>query len=239
MIGDDTGDNISEKNSKYCELTAQYWAWKNLHDTTYIGFCHYRRFFGVDVNSERIPQLLKKYDVISLRERLDHAVYWDILRFISLEEITILLMVIKKKYTEYEQTMIKYLQGNILHPMNMFICKKELFDDYAAWLFGILVECEKHMRKMPYLRANRTLAYIGEFLFPVYMTHHQKKMKCVEYYRDALGTPKNHSFKHLLGNCYIDFVHAVATYIMKKPQVIEDYYVNAVITGFRQDGICL
>ena len=30
MIGDDTGDNISSKNPFYCELTAQYWAWKNI-----------------------------------------------------------------------------------------------------------------------------------------------------------------------------------------------------------------
>lgn len=44
MIGDNTGDNISEKNPYYCELTAQYWAWKNLHDVEYVGFCHYRRF---------------------------------------------------------------------------------------------------------------------------------------------------------------------------------------------------
>ena len=36
MIGDDTGDNISDRNPQYCEMTAQYWAWKNIKDTEYI-----------------------------------------------------------------------------------------------------------------------------------------------------------------------------------------------------------
>ena len=41
---DDTGDNIAQKNAMYCELTTQYWAWKNV-DARYYGFCHYRRYF--------------------------------------------------------------------------------------------------------------------------------------------------------------------------------------------------
>lgn len=43
-LHDDEGENISTLNSMYCELTTQYWAWKNI-DAPYIGFCHYRRYF--------------------------------------------------------------------------------------------------------------------------------------------------------------------------------------------------
>lgn len=46
---DDEGDNISDRNARYCELTVQYMAWKN-EDADYYGFCHYRRYFNLSGN---------------------------------------------------------------------------------------------------------------------------------------------------------------------------------------------
>lgn len=45
ILGDNTGENISERRMSFCELTVQYWAWKNVN-ADYYGLFHYRRFLN-------------------------------------------------------------------------------------------------------------------------------------------------------------------------------------------------
>lgn len=63
--GDNTFENISEKNPWYCELTALYWLWKNV-DADYKGLIHYRRTFAVD-KMFFIKHLSKKLKFIARR----------------------------------------------------------------------------------------------------------------------------------------------------------------------------
>lgn len=50
MLADNVGENISDKNPYYCELTVQYYAWKN-SDADYIGFFHSRRYISFNQDS--------------------------------------------------------------------------------------------------------------------------------------------------------------------------------------------
>lgn len=236
MIGDDTGDNISDKNPKYCELTAQYWAWKNLHDVEYVGFCHYRRYFNFEKGIADVNIILGRNDAVVLELVLHYPVWREITQFVSLEDYTIMLKVLKKKYPEYEDTIVNYLNGYVFYPKNMLICRKELFDKYAEWLFDILFECEKLIKPSPYTRQRRSLAYLGEYLLSIFFMHNKYSLKHVSYC-DYPGHKCVESKHRILKRYVLPYLQIVDKRNRRKS--IDEFCLSEVMTGFANDGIIL
>ncbi len=72
-LRDDTGTHISSQNLQYCELTGQYWAWKNDNGSEISGLCHYRRYFVNDYCSKKgfIEDILDETDINHILEEYD------------------------------------------------------------------------------------------------------------------------------------------------------------------------
>ena len=220
MIGDDTGDNISSKNPMFCELTAQYWAWKNLESVEYIGFCHYRRYFETQITNENIDQLLgKKYDVILPRPIIaTHYVKDRLLLDSCKEDFYIFISTLLKLYPEYKQTVYDYLFNNRVI-------------GYASWLFSILFEAEKKVKLSGYTRMRRVFGYYGEAFLAIYMLHNKHKI----LFDDIVSMPGT---KTLRESMIKEFLYNIKFKIKKLGgnQIITSDN-DAVQVGLKNDGI--
>ena len=180
FIGDDTGENISSKNKNYCELTALYWAWKNL-DYDYLGLAHYRRHFKggsskykwtAILSKEKAESLLKDYDVILPKKRdyFIESTYDQYVHAHNRQDLDKTLEIIKELYPEYIPAWDSVMKSTRGHRFNMFIMKKEILNSYLQWLFDILFKLEKVLDISGYSENDRRVfGFVSERLLDVWL----------------------------------------------------------------------
>ena len=169
FLTDNIGDNISKKNNKFCEWCAHYWAWKNLHDVKYIGLCHYRRYFDIDLSESNIEKILSKHDAIIIKQesvmvsRRQREL--DLVRMTSLEDVYVFFDTFLMIHPEYEKQLIEYFYNSKDSvPYSMIIASKQVHDKICEFIFPVLLEFEKKIKSHGYSRENRAVAYIGEYI---------------------------------------------------------------------------
>lgn len=189
---DNTGDNIADKNKNYCELTALYWAWKNLN-ADYIGLAHYRRHFSLNkkhvkhlapVTEGDVALLLEKYEVLLPKKRHYYieTTYSQYIHAHHKEDLDTAETIIKEKYPDYLQAFNEVMGKTSGHRFNMFIMKKEVFDDYCKWLFSILFELESRLDISNYSSNDaRVFGFVGERLLDVWMVKNKVGYKDIPY----------------------------------------------------------
>lgn len=209
---DNTGNNISLKNKNYCELTALYWAWKNLEEVDTLGLCHYRRFFDfsgskktneiTDITENYFSNnfknycfednLLNGYDIILPKKIVKtRSLYSHYSKSHLLEDFDVLEQTVIKLYPEYKNSFQKIMfENNSFSPFNMFIASKELTHSYSIWLFSILEKVEQQIEISSNPYQERVLGFMSERLLNVFVDHNRLKIKyqTVHFVSDKMKT---------------------------------------------------
>lgn len=192
FVCDNTGENISNKNSSYCELTGLYWVWKNDHSDI-TGLCHYRRYFSsrpLDrklkkmLSADEIRALLKKYDMILPRKvNLGRKnVYQHYCAAHYEKDLLCTREAVEKVFPEFLSDFDAVMKEKKTYQCNMFIADKALADEYCEWLFSVLSYVEEHTDITGYDRVQgRIYGYIGERLINVWVRHKGLKV-CEKWY---------------------------------------------------------
>lgn len=188
---DNVGENISNKNSYFCELTGLYWAWKNLN-ADYIGLSHYRRHFTccknipkkeedkfeILLNREQVEKILETTDIILPKKRKYYIenLYDHYKHTMYIEPLDETRKIIEEQCPEYLTEFDKLHKRTSAHMFNMFIMKKEYLDKYCDWVFKILFELEQRVKPEQYDSFHaRYLGRISELLLDVWINTNNLK----------------------------------------------------------------
>ncbi|GAX05143.1 glycosyltransferase [Secundilactobacillus pentosiphilus] len=179
---DDDGENISSKNSSYNELTAIYWAWKNL-DADAIGLVHYRRLLSLNhrknfsdiLNYEETEELLNKFDIILPKKRKYYieSNYSHYVHAHHREPLDKCREIIKKFYPNYLDAFDEVMQRTSAHMFNIFVMKRSCFNEYCEWMFDVLNRLDKVIDTSKYdAYEARVLGFVSELLLDVWILNH-------------------------------------------------------------------
>lgn len=237
-LNDNIGDNISDKNPNFCELTGLYWAWKNLPKSEYIGLCHYRRYFDVDINESNVDKLLKGKDVLCVSVGTNQSKtsrVKDLMVMTSQEDYYIFADTFLSLYPQYHQAFMKFFYySRESYPFQLFVMRWDLFDKYCTILFNTLFEMEKRVKTHNYSRQKRSIGYYGECFLGLFISALNLKVKKVPLL--AIGDISNSvsvfsKLYNLYKKCSYFFVD-LPNCLKKEINVPE-----AIRVGFKQDGI--
>jgi len=187
FVKDNTGDNISLKNSSYCELTGLYWAWKNLEDADYIGLAHYRRHFSLKkvdqdpfdnvLTADQAKKIFETKKVIVPRKRRYYieTLYTHYAHTHYAEHLDETRKIIEEQCPDYLEDFDKVMSQRSGYMFNMMIMSRDLMDQYCSWLFPILFELENRFGDQDISSfQNRFYGRVSEIIFNVWLQNQMR-----------------------------------------------------------------
>tara|TARA_Y100001934_G_C12323561_1_gene761341 strand:+ start:1192 stop:1890 length:699 start_codon:yes stop_codon:yes gene_type:complete len=177
--------NINNLNKELCEWTGIFDVWKNeVNKHNWIGVSHYRRPAPSSLRKSQglVDNLLNNYQAITwhsstiyIKKHVEyhHGSLWNLLDSLV-------------RYNFSDEEIVLYeslLNRPMIHPLaNCFIMKSVDFEAYCNWVWKIINPIVLKISENPVelfglqLKGTRVMAYICEYLFPIYVKLHLKNV---------------------------------------------------------------
>ena len=153
-------------------------------DIGYIGLCYYRRYFtrsnprncakkkAAILSKKEYEEILqtipiivpdkRRYYIETMRSHYNHSHY--------AKDLDMTEIVLKELYPEYGVAFDEVMNHTWAHMFNMFVMRRDYFDDYCKWMFTIFVEVEKRTDISGYNAVEaRIFGYLSELLLDVWL----------------------------------------------------------------------
>jgi hypothetical protein len=89
-----------------------------------------------------------------------------------IKDLDICIDILRRDYPQYEPVIEQVLNTKEIYFCNMFIMKKELFNEYCEWVFDILSKAEKQITTEEYDKYNkRVFGFLSERLLNIFIAY--------------------------------------------------------------------
>lgn len=187
-LRDDSGENISDKNGDYSELTGLYWIWRNelckhdplkVRDESYIEFAQYRRVLDF---SE--PDLLRLRDndvdvVLPYPLMYEPGIHVHHERYLADADWGALEEALQELEPEYACVLPEIMMQKYLYNYNVILAKESVLRAYCEWLFPVLFRAEDIIVSQGGPHQARSFGYMAETMETLYFIKNSERLKIV------------------------------------------------------------
>lgn len=193
FLSDNTGDNISDLNFTYAELTGLYWMWKNT-SADFMGLCHYRRYFNFsrtrNIGLNNLCSDQQKSSLVNILEDFDVVLPYAYSLGSSIEaqykvchvpsHYDIFIEEVKTLYPSKVDNINAMSNNNFFRSNNCFVAKQNVWNHYCSDLFYILEKVRNRIDVNIDAPDKRHIGYLGERFLNIFFEIHGYKIWCSE-----------------------------------------------------------
>jgi hypothetical protein len=136
-------------------------------------------FGNAILKKAEIIEILKSYEAIFPQQRkFRYSVKEHFRRYHDIRDLDMLKEIFQEKHPDYLLAFERVMNGNQLYANNMFILRKNDYDQFMAWWFEMLFEFESRINKANYEGyQQRIMGFIAERLLTIWVYHQNLRIK--------------------------------------------------------------